>query len=66
MANKKENEPNNEEFQAPQVYVNTEMAQSIDVLIQGVEMAQKAGVYTFQDSTIIGQAVNILSPYRIK
>ena len=50
----------------PEVYVTYEMRQSIDVLIQGVEMGQKAGIYSFQDSTLIGQAVNVLNDYRIK
>ena len=50
----------------PEVYVTYEMRQSIDVLIQGVEMGQKAGIYSFQDSTLIGQAINVLNDYRIK
>lgn len=49
-----------------QVYVTYEMRQSIDVLIQGVEMGQRAGIYSFQDSTLIGQAINVLNDYRIK
>ena len=42
------------------------MKQAIDVLIQAVEMAQKAGVYSLQDAVLIGQAANILNPYRVQ
>lgn len=37
--------------------------QCMDVLIQGVEIAQKNGVYTLKDASLIAQAVDVLSPY---
>lgn len=63
MATKK-NEEIIETVQTPQVYITPEMSQSIDVLIQAVEMGQKAGVYSLQDAVLIGNAVNILNQFR--
>lgn len=50
----------------PKIYVSPDMKQAIDVLIQAVEMAQKAGVYSLQDAVLIGQAANVLNPYRVQ
>jgi hypothetical protein len=33
---------------------------AISVLVQGVQLAQKAGVYSFEDSTVVGQALEFL------
>ena len=33
---------------------------AISVLVQGVQFAQKAGVYSFEDSTVVGQALEFL------
>lgn len=33
---------------------------AISVLVQGVELAQKAGVYSFDDSAIVKQALDFL------
>lgn len=50
--------------QQPEIHITAEMSQSIDVLIQAAEIAQKAGVYSFQDAKVICDAVTNLSPFR--
>ena len=40
-----------------------EVKQAIDVLIQGVEIGQKAGVYSLQDAEFISKAVRTLGPH---
>lgn len=65
MATKK-NEVSVDVPNPPDIYVSPDMKQAIDVLIQAVEMAQKAGVYSLQDAVLIGQAANVLNPYRVQ
>ena len=65
MATKK-NEVTVDVPDTPEIYVSPEMRQAIDVLIQAAEMGQKSGVYSLQDAVLIGQAANLLSPYRVQ
>lgn len=51
---------------APEVYLTPEMRQAIDVVIQGLEIAQSKGAYTFNDASIISNAINVLSPWRLQ
>ena len=45
---------NKNELELPLLDLNS----SLNILIQGVQIAQKAGIYNFQDSASIFQAIN--------
>ncbi len=54
------------ETQQPEIYLTPEMRQAIDVVIQGLEIAQSKGAYTFNDASIISNAINVLAPWRLQ
>ena len=56
----KQNEPNSGKGM---LLLTDNVKQCLDVLIQGVEIAQKNGVYTLKDAALIAQAVDVLSPF---
>ena len=72
MATKKQEETpqivpmENQQPKQPEIYLTPEMRQAIDVVIQGLEIAQSKGAYTFADSSVIGNAINILAPWRLQ
>lgn len=72
MASKKQEETpkmvpmENQQPQQPEIYLTPEMRQAIDVVIQGLEIAQSKGAYTFSDASIISNAINVLSPWRLQ
>lgn len=47
----------------PEAHITQKMRESIDVLFQAVEMGRKAGIYSFKDATLIGNAIELLGPY---
>ena len=56
--------PDRKEPVQQQICITQQMAESIDVLIQGVEVGRKSGLYSFTDARTICNAIEILTPYR--
>jgi len=50
----------------PEIYLTPEMRQAIDVMIQALEIAQSKGAYTFNDASVINNAINVLAPWRLQ
>lgn len=52
-----------EEPEVMKIELTNDVMQSIDVLIQCANIAQKGGLLSLQDASYVNQAVNILSQF---
>ena len=45
------------------LFVNEDIRQSLDILIQAAEIAQKNGCFSLQDAAYVSRAVALITPY---